>query len=225
MRILRPQEIYLMRMTGRSTICNLGGSSKSDSSTRTDNTTNNDVKSTDMRNVASDAAVAISGSNNNIDRSTSNLTSFVDNSNRSSLTSFVDTSIKDSSTKFTDNSDRSVTTINTNTDYGSVNGSLSLAGKMTDKAFDTAALGISGAIDVLKLESSNNLKAVSLAFDSAKGQSALANQSSAAVMGFASEALKATQAAVADAKDGGQTKMIMGALAVAGVVGLAYAVR
>jgi hypothetical protein len=223
--ILRPEQIRLVRLGRPVTPCNFGGGSKSDSSTSTTNDTTNHVSSTDMRNVASDSAVAISGSGNTIDRSSSSVTSFIDTSNRSTLTSFVDNSTKDSSTKFTDNSDRSVTTVNNVTDYGSVNSSLTLAGSMTNKAFDTAALGITGAIDVLKQESDNGLKAIGMAFDSVGKQSALSASSSAATLGFASDALKATQAALQDAKDGGQSKMVMTAIVAAGAVAVAFALK
>jgi hypothetical protein len=223
--ILRPDQIRLRRLTGRPNPYNFGGDSDSDSSTNTTNNTTNHVSSTDMRNVASDSAVAISGSGNAIDRSSSSVTSFIDNSDRSTLTSFVDMSTKDSSTKFTDNSDRSVHTSTTVTDYGSVNGSLTLAGSMTNKAFDTAALGITGAIDVLKKESDNGLKAIGMAFDSVGKQSALAASSSAATLGFANDALKATQSALQDAKDSGQSKMVMTGIIAAGAVAVAFALK
>ncbi|MBV6324363.1 hypothetical protein KVP70_25845 [Duganella sp. HSC-15S17] len=268
-------------MTGRANPYNFGGDSESDSSTDTTSSTTNNTYNQDKRNVASDAAVAISGSGNSIDRSTSSLTSFIDSSTTSSLTSFVDSSTKDSSTKFTDNSNRSttftdgsnrsttftdsstkdasthftdfstkdsstkftdnstkdsstkftdnsnrsVTTVNTNTDYGSVNGSLTLAGSMTGKAFDVAGLGVAGAIDVLKKESDNGLKAIGMAFDSVGKQSAMSQASSAATLGFASDALRATQSAMQDAKDGGQSKMVMTAIIAAGAVAVAFALK
>lgn len=222
-----------MRACGRANPYNFGGDSESDSSTRTENTTKNDVTNMDMRNVASDSAVAISGSGNNIDRSSSSVTSFIDTSTKNTLTSFIDSSnkstnftdnsSKDSSTHFTDNSDHSVH--NTVTDYGSVNGSLTLAGSMTTKAFDVAGLGINGAIEALKQESNNNLKAVGMAFDSVGKQSAMAQASSAATLGFASQALQATQAAMQDAKDGGQSKMVMTAIVAAGAVAVAFALK
>lgn len=210
-----------------------GGDSKSDSSTQTTNHTTNNVENNDKRNVASDSAVALSGNGNVVDRSSSSVTSFIDSSTSTSLTSFIDNSNKSTnfsdssnrSTNFSDSSNRSVTTINTNTDHGSVAGSLGLAGSMTTKAFDVAGDAIDGAVGVLKQSSSDSLKSISMAFDTAKGQSALANASSAAVMGFASEALKATQSAMEDAKDGGQSKMVMAALGVIGAVGVALALR
>jgi hypothetical protein len=221
--ILRPDQLRLQRLTGRANPYNFGGDSDSDSSTQTTSNTTNHVSNQDMRNVASDSAVALSGSNNSIDRSSSSVTSFLDMSDRSQVTSFIDNSTKDSSTKFTDNSDRSTHT--TVTDYGSVGGSLTLAGSMTTKAFDVAGLGINGAIETLKQQSSDSLKAIGMAFDSAKGQSATSAASSAAVLGFAGKALEATQSAMQDAKDGGQSKMVLAALGVIGAVGIAFAMR
>lgn len=233
--ILRPEQIRLLRLGRPATPCNFGGGSESDSSTQTTSSTTNNTSNKDMRNVASDSAVAISGSGNNIDRSSSSVTSFIDTSTKSTLTSFVDdsnkstnftdNSKKDSSTHFTDNSDRSTTTITNVTDYGSVNSSMTLAGSMTTKAFDVAGLGVSGAIDALKRESDNGLKAIGMAFDSVGKQSAMAQASSAATLGFASDALKATQSAMEDAKDGGQSKMVMAAIAAAAVVGVAFALK
>jgi hypothetical protein len=110
-------------------------------------------------------------------------------------------------------------------DYGSVNGSLSLAGSMSDKAFGTASLGIQGAIDVLKLQTSEGSKTIMGAFDMAKSSGANSMANSAAVLGFASNAIKQTSDAFATAKDGGQSKMVMAAIGAIAVVGVAFALN
>lgn len=84
------------------------GGDESHSSTSHQSTANNTAYNTDKRNVASDYAVAISGDGNVVDRSTSNLTKYFDQSDRS--TSFTDSSNR--STNFTDSSNRSTLTNN-----------------------------------------------------------------------------------------------------------------
>jgi hypothetical protein len=247
--ILRPDQLRLLRLTGRANPYNFGGDSESDSSTQTTNQTTNNVQNNDKRNVASDSAVALSGDGNVVDRSSSSVTSFIDSSSTTStsLTSFIDNSNKstnfsdtsDKSTKFTDNSQKNTTTAtstvftdssnrsvtNINTDYGSINGSMTLAGSMTSKAFDVAGGALDGTIGVLKQSSADSLKSIAMAFDAASGASALSKANSAAVLGFANEAMKSTADAMADAKDSGQSKMVMTALMVIGAVGVAFALR
>lgn len=120
--ILRPAQIYLLRL-GRPVVpANFGGDSDSDSSTNTTNQTTNWATSIDKRSVASDAAVSLTGNGNAVDRSTSTAnsgnttttsitemfdksnrsTNFADSSNRS--TNFADSSVRDSSTFFSDSS-------------------------------------------------------------------------------------------------------------------------
>jgi hypothetical protein len=223
MSIIRPAQIYMLRLGKPVTPCNWGGDSSSDSSTSTVNDTKNFATNTDKRSVASDAAVSLTGDNNTVDRSTSSVTQFFDTSNRSSasLTSFMDTSNR--STNFTDNSNRSVNT--SVTDYGSVGGSLSLAGSMTSKAFDVADDGIKGAIDTLKLQTGAGSKMVEQAFDLARASGANALGTSAQVIGLANSAIRQTEDALTQAKDGGQSKMVMAALAAIGVIGVAFALR
>jgi hypothetical protein len=243
--ILRPDQLRLRRLTGRANPYNFGGDSESDSSTQTTNQTTNNVQNNDKRNVASDSAVALSGDGNVVDRSSSSVTSFIDSSTSTTLTQFTDNSDKstkftdssDKSTKFTDNSQKNTTTstvftdssdrsvTNINTDYGSINGSMTLAGSMTTKAFDVAGGALDGAIGVLKQSSADSLKSIAMAFDAASGASALSKANSAAVLGFANEAMKSTADAMADAKDSGQSKMVMTALMVIGAVGVAFALR
>lgn len=66
--ILRPEQIRLLRMGRPTTPANIGGSSSSDSSTRTDATTNNNISTSDKRAVASENADAITGNNNSVTR-------------------------------------------------------------------------------------------------------------------------------------------------------------
>lgn len=269
--ILRPAQIYQMRMGRQLTPANFGGDSDSDSSTTTTNDVKNYATSIDKRAVASDNAVSLTGDNNSIDRSqstsftdtsnrsTSSITSFLDNSvkdsstnftdysskdssthftdlsNKDSSTKFSDSSIKDSSvkttntnsgnTQFTDSSNRSVTTINQSTDYGSVGGSLTLAGAMTTQAFGVAGKALDGTMGVLKQSSDDSQKSIMAAFGAAAATGKSAAQNSADVLGFASAAIKQTGDAFAEAKDGGQSKMMMAAIAAVAVVGVAFALK
>lgn len=229
--ILNPRQIQLMRLGLPIVPANFGGDSDSDSSTRTTNDTQNNATSTDKRAVGSDQAIALTGDGNAVAVDRSSTTNFMDSSNRSTTftdlsnrsTNFADTSNRSSTTTFTDNSNRSVT--NVNTDFGSVNAALGLGGTMTTKAFDTAGKAIDGAIDTLKLQTKTGADMVSKAFDLSKSAAANAQASSAQVLGFATTALQATQSALTDAKDSGQSKMVMAALVVIGVIGVAYALK
>jgi hypothetical protein len=221
--ILSTRQIYLMRL-GRPVVpANFGGDSDSDSSTQTTANTTNNTDYNDKRAVGSDSAVSLSGDRNVVDRSSS--TSFTDTSNRSStsLTSFLDTSNRANTTTFTDNSDRHV--VNTTTDFGSVSAALGLAGTMTAGAYGVANNGINGAIEALKLQSKNGVDMVSKAFDLAKSSAANSQQSGAQLMGFATDALQATQSAMADAKDSGQSKMVIYAIGAIAVIGVAFALK
>lgn len=225
---------------------NFGGDSKSDSSTSTVNDTKNYNTVTDMRNVASEQAVSVSGAGNSIDRSTSNLTQFFDTSDRS--TKFTDlsdrsttftsnsgnTNNSNNTTVFTDNSNRSVTSHTTVTDYGSVNASVGMAGALGTKAFDMAGLmagqanglaglTISGAIDNLKKQSETGLEATKLAFDLVRSSGANNLASSAAVLGMAQSTIEKSAAAFQEASDGGEKKTIMYAIGAVAAVGVAYA--
>jgi hypothetical protein len=221
--ILRPAQIYLLRMGRPSTPANFGGDSESDSSTNTTNQTDNYSTFVDRRNVASDAAVSLSGDGSVVDRSTTSLTTFSDSSNRSSssITEFTDNSNR--STNFADNSNRSVNT--TVTDYGSVNKSLDGFGSMTSKALDVAAGGVNNSLDALKSLADMQQKTVLAAFDMSRSASANALTNSAAVMGFANQALEKTATAMETATDGGESKMVTYAIAAAAVVGVAFALK
>jgi hypothetical protein len=233
--IYSTRQIYLLRMGRPAIPANFGGSSKADSSVKTTNQTDNYAVSTDKRAVAQDSAVSLTGDGNTVNRNST--TNFADSSNRSttSLTSFIDNSFKDSSSKttftdtsnrstnFTDNSNRSVTT--TVTDYGSVGAALDGMGAMTSRAFDTADIGIKGAVDVLKLQTTEGYKGVSDAFATARAMSASSQANSAAVLGFATDTINKTNAAFQQADDGGDSKMVMIAIAVVGAVGVALVLK
>jgi hypothetical protein len=227
--ILRPAQIHLMRMGRPVTPANFGGDSDSDSSTNTTNRTDNYAQNIDRRNVASDSAVSLSGDNNVVDRSSSSVTTFTDTSNRSttSITEMMDKSNR--STNFADSSNRSTSTSTVNnttvTDYGSINKSIDGLGSMTNKAIDVAAGGVNGAMDTLKYLASMQLKTVEAAFDISKATSANALGNSAAVMGFANDALNKTSDSMKDAKDSGQSKMVTYAIAAVAVVGVAFALK
>lgn len=193
-----------------------GGDSSSSSTSSTSNATNTAYE-TDKRAVASDTAVAVTGDNNSIDRSTSNLTQFFDSSNRST----TDT------TSFLDNSNRSTTNItNTSvTDYGSVSAALGVSSSLGTKALDVADNTLQGTLGVMKLQAQNSATATAQAFNFATAAGANAMGTSAQVLGFANSAIQDTAAAFAQSKDSGQSKMVMAAIAAAALVGVAFALR
>lgn len=208
-------QIRLMRLGLPPTPANFGGSSKSSTSTASTNNTTNNVTSTDRRAVASDSAVSLTGDNNSIDRSTSNLTQFFDSSNRSStsLTSFTD------NRSTVDNSDRSVRI--TSTDHGAVAAGLGLG----NKALDTVGKTVDSAFNLATLQSKNGLEATRAAFDLAKSSGANSLAGSAAVLGFASDTIQEARAAFQEAEDGGQKTIAIYALLAVGAIGVALALR
>lgn len=225
--IRNPAQIMQMRLGLPATPANFGGDSKSDSSTSTTNNTTNHTDYNDLRNVAQDSAVSLSGSNNVVDRSTSNLTQFFDSSNRSStsLTSFMDmsdrsTNFSDSRTTTTvDNSDRSVHM--TSTDHGAV-----LAGQALGmKALDMSGQTVSDAFGFMKQQNQTSLDATRAAFDLAKSSGANSLAGSAAVLGFAADTIGEARAAFQEAEDGGQKTIAMYAIAAVAAIGVAVALR
>lgn len=201
MRILRPEEINLLRL-GLPVIPANGGDSESQANQQTTNNTTNNVHSEDKRNVASEQAVSVSGSGNVIDRSAN------------------------SSTSFTDNSDRSSTTITTVTDFGAIGQMLGTVGTVANRAIGQSEMLGAGAIDSLNKTGANSVMLALKAFDTASAQSANAISSAREVMGFAQRAIDETSDAFATAKDGGTNKtMLIVALAVVGAVGVAVAMR
>jgi len=208
---------------GRPAAYCFGGSSKSDSSTSTTNHISNNTDYNDKRAVAQDEAISLGGDNNVVNRSTSNLTSFIDTSNRStsSTTQFTDNSNRSTSsnTTFTDTSDRSVNY--TTTDQGAVAAGLGLGAK----ALDTVGATTKSAFDSLIAMSDNGLKATHAAFDLAKSSGANSMANSAAVLGFAQDTIKQTRAAFQEAEDGGNKQIMLYAVVAVAVVGVAMALR
>jgi len=213
--IMNPREIMLVRLSLNPTMANFGGDNKTDSSTKTTSNTTNWTDYNDQRVVGQDEAIGLSGNNSTVNRTTSNLTSFIDTSNRS--TNFADSS--DRSTQFTDNSDRS--TNYTTTDHGAVAAGLG----MGTKALDTVGLTMKQAFDSLTVQSENGLKATHAAFDLAKSSGANSMANSAAVLGFATDAIKETRAAFQEAEDGGNKQIMLYAVMAVAAVGIAVAVR
>lgn len=224
--ILRPHQIYLLRMTGRTTLANGGGGGGSSSSQQqTDTTSNltNNVTSNDTRSVASDAAIALGGANDTV---TQNSTTS-NTANNSGNTSTAFTSNTSSSNAFTSNSGNTNTnsgnttsSINyTTTDFGSVQHAL-------DSMKTTAgmAIGVSGsvagdAIGALTHQSDNSMKLVGDLFNFAAASSANSQGTAMQALGLANNSTAAANLASSDvqsqaAKD---KKMMMYALAAAGV--------
>ncbi len=194
---------------GRPSAYNFGGDSKSDSSTKTTNNTTNWTDYNDQRVVGQDEAIGLSGNNSTVNRTTSNLTSFIDTSNRSS------------STSFTDSSDRSTHFTSTTTDHGAVAAGLGLG----TKALDTVGLTAKEAFASLNLQTEAGLNATRAAFDLAKSSGANSGATSAAVLGFASDTIAQTRAAFQEAEDGGNKQIMLYAVLAVAAVGIAMALR
>lgn len=207
---------YLAKMKmagGRPSPYCFGGGSKSDSSTQTTSNTSNLTNYNDKRAVGQDEAISLGGDGNVVNRSTSNLTSFIDSSNRSSS----------SNTSFVDNSNRSVsmTTTNVTTDHGAVAAGLGLG----TKALDTVGATTKQAFALATIQAENGLKATQAAFDLAKSSGANSLAGSAAVLGFASDTIKEARTAFQEADDNGQKTIAVYAILAVGAIGVAMAVR
>jgi len=206
---------------GRASAYNFGGDSKSDSSTKTTSNTTNWTDYNDQRVVGQDEAIGLSGNGSTVNRTTSNLTSFIDQSNRS--TNFSDTSdrstVNNSTTTFTDNSDRSVRV--TTTDHGAVAAGLGLG----TKALDMAGKAVSDAFNSATLQTESGLKATMAAFDLAKSSGANSLAGSAAVLGFATDTIGEARAAFQEADDNGQKTIAVYAILAVAAVGVALALR
>ena len=196
---------------GRASPYNFGGDSKSDSSTKTTNNTTNWTDYNDQRVVGQDEAIGLSGNNSVVNRNTSNLTSFIDTSNRSST----------STTEFSDNSDRSTHYTSTTTDHGAVAAGLGLG----TKALDMAGATTKAAYDALIVQSEHGHTATQSAFDLTISTRAMEMASGAAVLGFASDAIKETRAAFQEAEDGGNKQIMLYAVLAVAAVGIAMAMR
>lgn len=174
----------------------IGGSSESDSHTDTTNNTTNNVSSADKRIVASDAAVAVSGNANTVNRNES--TSFADSSNRSTTTNY------------------------TTTDFGSVVKAIDGIGQMGTQVTNLSRDAISGAIDSLNRTGNNQLDALHSVFDFAAKSSANSLTSANEALGFAKDTIAQSNAAFSEAKNGPDKSIIMMLLGVVGVIGAAF---
>lgn len=196
--ILRPEQIKLLRLGMPATPANGGGSSDSNSSQTSNTSTTNDISTADNRVVASDQAIALSGTGNSAVKVSNTTTNFSDSSNKS--TNFTDSSTKTTNTSTTNN-------IST-TDYGSVAAALSGMGATASLAIDGANKSIGGAIDVLKLASSNSLDMLGTVLDFAAGSETNANNSYAKALGFAQQAISQTSQAFEQASQSQDNKSL-----------------
>lgn len=179
--------------------------------------------------------------------STSTITSMMDSSNKStnfndssstnSSTNFSDSSIRDSSTNFTDNRIDASTKIDnsnkstnftdnsTKSDLGAISAAMGLAATATNGMGSVANNSIDGVMGVMKQQSYDSQQGVMAAFELARSSGSTTAKNSSDVLGFASQAIEKTSAAMNDAKDGNQSKMVMTALIVIGAIGVAYALK
>ena len=200
---------------------NFGGSNKTDSSTKTTSETTNWTDYNDQRVVGQDEAIGLSGNGSTVNRTTSNLTSFIDQSNRS--TNFSDTSNR--STNFNDSSTNSTSFVDnssvnyTTTDHGAVAAGLGLG----TKSLDMAGKAITDAFSTATLQTENGLKATMAAFDLAKSSGANSLAGSAAVLGFATDTIGEARAAFQEADDNGQKTIAVYAIVAVAVIGVAVA--
>jgi hypothetical protein len=195
--ILRPQQIYLLRMSGRTTLANGGGGGGSSSSTqKTDTTSNltNNVTSTDSRSVASDSAIALGGANDSVTQNSSTSNSYSNSGNTSTSTAFASNSNNTNT-----NSGNTTSSINyTTTDFGSVQSALDAM-----KTTAGLAVGLSGsvagdAISALTHQSDNSLGMVKDLFNFAAASSANSQGTAMQALGLANNSTAAANLASSD---------------------------
>lgn len=198
-----------------------------DKSSRDNSTHFSDSSTTDNSTFFSDSSSRDQSTHFTDNSSRDQSTYFSDSSVRDSSTHFADSSVKNSldshNTSMVDNSNRSVNY--SSTDYGSVGKALDSLGQMSSKSLDVAAGGVNGALDAMKYLADKNQQSVAAAFDFTKSASANSISNSAAVLGFANNAIAKTAEAFAEAKDGGESKNIMYALMAIAAIGVAFALR
>ncbi|MES2163354.1 MAG: hypothetical protein V4476_19545 [Pseudomonadota bacterium] len=245
--ILRPHQIYLLRITGRATIANGGGGGGSSSSQQaTDTTSNltNNVSSNDTRSVASDAAIALGGANDSVTQNSSTSNTATNSGNTSTSTAFASnsgnttntstafasnsgntSSVANSGNKTDTNSGNSSNTSNltlttTTTDFGSVQAALDAM-----KSTAGMAVGLSGsvagnAISALSHQSDNSLGMVKDLFNFASASSANSQGTAMQALGLANNSTAAANLASSDvaSQAAKDKKMLMYGLAAAGVV-------
>jgi hypothetical protein len=217
------QQIKLMRIGLPDTPCNFG----SESSSSANQTTTNNVNNIDRRLVGSEEAMLNSGDGSSLTRITN--TNFTDGSNRS--TNFTDSSNRSTSTNFSDSSVRNTTT-NTNittTDFGSVGAALSGMGTTANLAIDNAGQQVQGAINLLRLASSNGLDMLGTVLDFAAGSAANSDNNIAKALGFAgntiNDAITKTSSAFAQASESQDNKSLKIAAIAIVAVAVAFALK
>lgn len=189
-----------------------GGSSQANTSTATTTTTSTTMIDKSMQ--GGDNAVGLNGNSNIVDKSVVNNTSFTDTSNRS--------------TNFADSSNRSTTnnTTYTSTDFGSVSKALEGMGQNSAAALDLSGKIVKDGMAGLAVQSKDNLAVLDRAFAFASSSSAADAQKYTDVLGFAKDTISKSNAAFAEAKDGGTNKTLqIAAVATVAVVGLAFALK
>lgn len=195
--ILRPQQIYLLRMSGRATLANGGGSSSSSQATNTTTSLVNKVSSSDARSVASDHAIALGGANDTVTQNTwtTDASTKVDASNKSMNYAL------DSGNTYKDSGNTTYTSMTTTTDFGAVQSSIEAM-----KATAKGAIGLSGdvagsAIGAMTHQSDNTLGLIGNLFEFAKSSSANSQGTAMQALGLANNATAAaTSADSADKK-------------------------
>lgn len=205
--ILRPEQIRLLGLGLPLIPANVGGSSKSDSSTQTTTNTQNWVTSEDKRIVASDAAIGISGAGNTVNRTQNDTTNFTDNSATDS----------GNSTSFT--------SISTTTDFGSVQAGITGIGNMGEAVVGMSGNAINGAIKSLNTTGENQLSAMNAVFDFATKQSVNSMTTANQVLGYAKETIGKTNEAFADAKQGPEQKIMLAMIGAGAVIAIAFAMK
>lgn len=189
------RQIALMRMGLPDTPRNFGGS---ESSSQANTTTTNNVNNIDRRLVGEGEAMGNTGDNSTLTRITQTTANFTDNSNRS--VNFSDSSVKNTTTNTTTN----VTT----TDFGSVGAALSGMGQTASLALNNANETVSGAINLLRLASSNGLDMLGTVLDFAAGGQQKSEENFAAAIGFAQNTIGQASQAFAQASESQDNKSL-----------------
>lgn len=233
--ILRPQQIFLIRMGQNKTMANGGGggSTSSQQATSTSTALTNDVTNTDRRSVASDQAIALGGDGNtvfkssvsNADNSVAN--SFTDNSQKNTSNAFSDASVRLSTNTnsfsdasenntnskntnnnaFTDNSVRTSTVTNTTSDFGSISASLAGMRSTASQAMSDSSAVTMTALTGLNEQSRMTGSVLDRLFTTVGASSANSQGTAMQTLGLANNAIAKASEAVTGA-DKKQEKMM-----------------
>ncbi|MFA9273409.1 MAG: hypothetical protein ACEQSE_00925 [Candidatus Aquirickettsiella gammari] len=243
--ILRPQQIFLLRMGLNKTMANGGGggSTSSQQATSTSTQLTNDTVNTDRRSVASDQAIALGGdgnmvfktSNSSADNSVEN--SFTDNSQKNTSNSFSDASVRlntntntfsDSSEKntntvnsFEDNSIRTSTVTNTTSDFGAISAGMAGMRSTAERAMSDSSAVTLLALNGLTEQSRMAGGVLDRLFTTVGASSANSQGTAMQTLGLANNAIAQASAAVTGA-DKKQEKMLF---IIGGVVGLIFLLK